>query len=333
MIYREIGASELQATVIGLGAWAIGGWMWGGQEDSQSIRAVHAALDAGINFIDTAPIYGFGRSEQVIGKAIKGRRDEVVLATKCGLHWEGNEPRQGAYHFSSDEHGIQSKENATRDVYRYLSGDAIRKEVEASLRRLGVETIDLYQTHWQDPTTHIEETMSTLVRLRDEGKIRAIGASNATVEHLIEYRKVGRLDADQELYNMLDRKLESSNLPYCAKHNIAFLAYSPLANGLLTGKIGPDRKFGKGDLRARNPRFSKENLSKIQGMLDQIRPLAEKRNLTLPQLVTAWTLARPGVTHVLVGIRSEEQARDNAAAGAVELEQEEIETIDRVLES
>ena len=147
----------------------------------------------------------------------------------------------------------------------------------------------------------------------------------------IQYRKKGRLDADQELYNMLDRKLESSNLPYCRKHRIAFLAYSPLANGLLTGKIGPDRKFGKGDLRSQNPRFKKESLVRIHERLNRIRPIADSRGITLAQLVTAWTLAQPGVTHVLTGIRNVEQARDNAAAGSVQLESDELQAIDQAL--
>jgi methylglyoxal reductase len=334
MEYREIGRSGIQGSAVVLGAWAIGGWMWGGQDDRDSIRAVHAALDAGINFIDTAPMYGFGHSEEVVGKAISERpRGELIIATKCGLHWEGPQPRRGEFHFASDEHGIQTPENARYQVYKYLGADGIRQEIEESLRRLGVEYIDLYQTHWQDGTTPISETMETLVRLRDEGKIRAIGVSNAKVEQIQSYIDHGRLDSDQEKYSMLDRKLESSNLPFCRKRRIGFLAYSPLANGLLTGKIGPDREFVEGDLRRGNPRFSLENRKRIADLLESFQPIADSRGINLAQLVIAWTLAQPGVTHALVGIRNEEQAIDNARAGEVRLTSDELDRMNAALTS
>ncbi len=333
MEQREIGQSGIKGSVVVLGSWAIGGWMWGGQDDRESIRAIHSALDHGINFIDTAPMYGFGRSEEIVGKAIAGRRDGLVIATKCGLHWEGPEPRKGEFHFASDEHGMQDPENARYQVYKYLGADGIRQEVEQSLRRLGIHCIDLYQTHWQDSTTPISETMETLIRLRDEGKIRAIGVSNAKVHQIQSYLDGGRLDSDQERYSMLDRKLESSNLPFCRKHKLGFLAYSPLANGLLTGKIGPDRQFGEGDLRRDNPRFSVENRRRVADLLQEFEPVARKHDLTLAQLVIAWTLAQPGVTHALVGIRTEQQAKDNARAGEARLSGEDLERIDSALEA
>lgn len=333
MEHREIGTTGIQGSAVALGAWAIGGWMWGGQDDSESIRAIHTALDAGINFIDTAPMYGFGRSEEVVGRAIRSRpRDELVIATKCGLHWQGPEPRRGEFHFASDEHGIQAPDNARFQVYKYLGSDGLRQEVEQSLRRLGTDYIDLYQTHWQDSTTPISETMETLVRLRDEGKIRAIGASNANVEQLQSYIDHGRLDGDQEKYSMLDRKLESSNIPFCRKRKVSFLAYSPLANGLLTGKIGPDREFGEGDLRRGNPRFSVENRKRIADLLEEFQPIADSRGISLTQLVIAWTLAQPGVTHALVGIRNPEQAVANARAGEVRLSHEELDRVDAALD-
>ena len=331
MEYREIGGTGVQGSVIALGAWAIGGWMWGGQDDRESIRTIQRAIDEGVNFIDTAPIYGFGRSEELVGKAIAGRRDEVVIATKCGLHWEGPEPRRGEFHFASDEHGMQDSKNARYQVYKYLAAEGIRQEIEQSLRRLGVDCIDLYQTHWQDSTTPISETMETLIRLRDEGKIRGIGVSNAKVHQIQSYLETGALDSDQEKYSMLDRKLDSSNLPFCRKQGISFLAYSPLANGLLTGKIGPDRSFGEGDLRRGNPRFSVENRLRIADLLGRLEPIARERDLNVTQLVIAWTIARPGVTHALVGARTEQQATENARAGSVQLTREEMDRIDSAL--
>lgn len=331
MEQREIGQSGIKGSVVVLGSWAIGGWMWGDQDDNESIRAIQSSLDAGINFIDTAPIYGFGRSEEIVGRAIAGRRDDVVIATKCGLHWEGPEPRRGEFHFGSDERGMQAPENARYQVYKYLAAGGIRQEVEQSLRRLNIETIDLYQTHWQDGTTPISETMETLLRLRDEGKIRAIGVSNATVDQIQSYLDVGRVDSDQEKYSMIDRKLDSSNLPFCRKRKIGFLAYSPLANGLLTGKIGPERQFGEGDLRRNNPRFSIDNRTRIAALLDAFRPIADERGMSLAELVIAWTAAQPGVSHVLVGIRTKEQAQSNARAGEIQLSQEELARIDQAL--
>ncbi|UCF35546.1 MAG: aldo/keto reductase [Acidobacteriota bacterium] len=335
MKQRLIGKSGISASAVSLGAWAIGGWLWGGQDDDQSIRAIQASIDSGINFIDTAPIYGFGRSEEIVGKAIRGRRDEVIIATKCGLRWQKDFPKQGNYHFSSDEAGIQQRgsDGALYDVYRFLGPESIRWEVEQSLRRLQIETIDLYQTHWQEETTPIEDTMATLLELKAEGKIRSIGVSNAKVHHMEKYRSVGQLDADQEKYSMLDRKLESGSLPYCRKHDVAMLAYSPLANGLLTGKIGPDREFGAGDLRTWNKRFTVENRRKVASLLRELEPIAESYQLTLAQLVIAWTIAQPGVTHALVGIRNEAQAKANAKAGVVDLSDTDLVTIEKALAS
>jgi aryl-alcohol dehydrogenase-like predicted oxidoreductase len=331
MQYRELGKTGINASVVAVGAWAIGGWMWGGQDDSVSIKTLQSSVDQGVNFIDTAPIYGFGHSEEVVGKAIAGRRDRVILATKCGLRWDGRGTRKGEFYFRSNEKGLEDSSNAPYEVYRFLGADSIREEVEASLRRLQVETIDLYQTHWQESTTAIEETMGALEKLRDEGKIRAIGVSNANVAQIQKYLGGGGVDADQEQYSMLDRKLESSNVPFCRKRKIAFLAYSPLANGLLSGKIGPDRDFGEGDLRSGHPRFSSENRSRVGGMLKELQPIAGDLKVSLAQLVIAWTIAQPGVTHALVGARSVEQATANAEAGNLTLSEEEISKIDRIL--
>ena len=318
MRYRPLGQSGIEASVVAFGAWAVGGWWWGGADERDSIEAIRTALDAGINLIDTAPAYGLGYSEEVVGKAIRGRRDEVVLATKCGLVWHTD---AGTHFF--DQSG--------KPICKHLGCASIRHELEQSLLRLQTDMIDLYQTHWQDTTTPIEETMATLLDLKREGKIRAIGVSNATVEHIDEYRKIGPIDCDQEKYSMLDRELDSERLPYCARNNIAVLAYSPLAQGLLTGKVSADRELPEGDFRSEDPRFSKENRAKVLAFLEEIRPIADVHNATLAQLTIAWTLAQPGLTHALVGARSVQQARENAAAADIVLAAEELATIDAAL--
>ncbi|NLU47229.1 MAG: aldo/keto reductase [Syntrophomonadaceae bacterium] len=318
MQQRPLGTSGLSASVIALGTYAIGGWRWGGTDEDESIRTIHAALDAGINFIDTAPVYGLGLSEEIVGKAVKGKRDKVIIATKCGLVWH---TQQGVYFI--DEYG--------NPVHKYLGPESVRYEVEQSLRRLQTDYIDLYQTHWQDVTTPIEDTMAELVRLKEEGKIRAIGVSNATVEEMERYCKLGAIDSDQEKYSMLDRQLEETNLPWCLKNQVAFLAYSPLAQGLLTGKIGPDRVFSDDDSRSTNPRYSVENRIKIRSLLDGIQPYADKYALTLGQMVIAWTLAQPGVTHALVGARTPEQAIENATAGKVEVDPDDLQVINTLV--
>jgi aryl-alcohol dehydrogenase-like predicted oxidoreductase len=326
MQYRPLGSSGIQASVVGYGAWAIGGWMWGGTDEAAAICSIHAALDAGITLIDTAPIYGFGVSEEIVGKAIAGRRDQVVLATKCGLVWEGD---KGDHFFDSDDaHPTQGGEHK---IYRYLGPESIRREVEVSLRRLQTDTIDLYQTHWQETTTAIEDTMAELLRLKDQGKIRAIGASNATPEQLAEYAAVGPLDADQELFSMLDRAKAAADLDYCAESQVAFLAYSPLAQGLLTGKIGPERTFEPGDQRNRSPRFHAENRQRVAGLLAEFAPVLEKHGVSLAQLAIAWTVAQRGCSHALVGARTPEQAIANAKGGTVVLDAEDLALMQRAL--
>jgi methylglyoxal reductase len=320
MEFRPLGASGIEASVVGLGAWAIGGWLWGGTDEHKSVEAIQAAIDAGINFVDTAPAYGMGLSETIVGKALAGRRGQVVIATKCGLVWH---TEKGRPHISQDG----------KILHRYLGPESIRYEVEQSLMRLNTDYIDLYQTHWQDGSTPVEETMTTLLDLKREGKIRAIGISNAKVEQIEAYRRVGHVDSGQEKYSMLDRELENEYLPYARKHNMPVLAYSPLANGLLTGKIGPERKFPEDDLRHSRPRFSVESRKLVLAMLDKMRPIAEKHGQTLAQLVIAWTVAQPGVTHALVGARNLQQAEENAVAGNATLSREELESLNQIVSS
>lgn len=325
MISRPLGASGIPASAVGLGTWAIGGWMWGGADERDAVAAVHAALDAGVTLIDTAPMYGFGASERLVGRAIADRRDRVVLASKCGLVWTGT---RGEHFFNTDDQ--QPNPQGRTQVYRCLAPDSVRAELEASLRRLQTDVIDLYQTHWQESTTAVEDTMAELLRLKDEGKIRAIGCSNATPDQMRRYAAVGQLDADQELYSMLDRSGAEANLGHCAANGLAFLAYSPLAQGLLTGRMGPDRRFAEGDQRLQKPRFSVDNRLRIQQMLAEFEPIAAGYSLTLGQAVLAWTLAQPGCTHVLVGARDPRQAIENARAGAVTLSPADLRTMDAI---
>jgi methylglyoxal reductase len=327
MRMRPLGVSQIEASVLGFGAWAIGGWMWGGTNESDAIRAIHAALDAGINLIDTAPIYGLGASEEIVGKALKDRRDRAVIATKCGMV---TNTKWGAPKFRSTALG--SSEYGYIDVRIFNHPDSIREEVELSLKRLQTDHIDLYQTHWQDPTTPIEETMDALLALKQAGKIRAIGVCNASVAQMEQYASRGSLDSDQEKYSMLDRKLEAEQLPYCREHHMAVLAYSPLAMGMLTGKIGPEREFGAGDIRGKQPRFSKENRTKVASLLGELQPIADRHKLSLAQLVIAWTASQPGLTHVLCGARTPEQASENAAAGSVDLPAAELKAVNEIAE-
>ena len=308
---REIGTSGLVASAIGLGTWAIGGTEWGGADDAASIRAIHAALDEGVDLIDTAPIYGFGRAERIVGEAIRGRRDKVILATKCGLVWDA---REGQFFFA----------NAHGEVFRHLGAAAIRRQLEASLTRLGVDCIDLYQTHWQDSTTPIAETMSALGDLQREGKIRAIGVSNVTPAQLEAYAACGAVASAQEQYSMLDRRHEADLLPLCKKANIGFLAYSPLAMGLLSGRMTAARRFAPGDARGGSPRFSPAVVDAVNGFLASVKPIADAHGASLAQLALAWALARPGVTHILSGARDAGQAKENIGAARLALDEDEM---------
>lgn len=317
-IMREIGRSGVAASAVGLGTWAIGGWMWGGTDERESVAAIHASLDAGVTLIDTAPAYGLGRAEEIVGKALSGRRDKAVIATKCGLVWH---TRQGNHFFDQDG----------RPVHRHLGRESIFHEVEQSLSRLGTDYIDLYITHWQDPTTPIEETMRALEDLRAAGKIRAIGASNVNLEELEIYVKIGGLDAIQERFSMLDREIEAQLLPVTTANGVATLSYSSLALGLLSGSIGPERVFSGDDQRRDNPRFSVANREKVTRFAEAIRPIAQEHEASIAQIVIAWTLAQPGVTFALCGARNPAQALDNARAGTIRLSAEDLSTVEAAI--
>jgi methylglyoxal reductase len=321
MLTRKLGSSGIDVSAIGFGAWAIGGWMWGGADENDAVEAIHAALDHGVNLIDTAAVYGFGRSEQLVGRAIQGRRDKVVLATKCGLIWDREE---GEFHFHANAAGITRGQSDLK-VYKNLRPYSIRQEIEKSLKNLQTDYIDLYQTHWQDSTTPIDQTMATLLDLKKEGKIRAIGVSNASLEQIKAY---GSIDSDQERYSLLDRAIEANGIrDYCREHNISILPYSPLVHGLLTGKLRPGQAYGEGDLRQGNPRFSPENVERVNAMLQSLDSIAERHGGNIAQLIIAWTFSQPGITCVLCGARNARQAAENAQAGAISLSAEELATI------
>ncbi|WP_349435459.1 aldo/keto reductase [Pararhizobium sp. A13] len=317
-LMREIGRSGVTASAVGLGTWAIGGWMWGGTDEKESIAAIQASLDAGVTLIDTAPAYGLGRSEEIVGNALTGRRDKAVIATKCGLVWH---TEKGRHFFDQDG----------KPVHRYLGRDAILYEVEQSLRRLGTDYIDLYITHWQDPTTPIEEAMRALEDLRASGKVRAIGASNVSPAELETYVAVGGLDAIQERFSMIDREIETDLLPLTTANGIAVLSYSSLALGLLSGMIGPDRIFSGDDQRRDHPRFSVSNREKAAAFASSIRPVADKHGASIAQTVIAWTLSQPGVTFALCGARNPAQALDNARAGTIRLDADDRSAIDAAI--
>lgn len=323
MQYRNLGNTELKIPVVSFGAWAIGGWLWGGTDDDKAIRAIHKAIDLGMNCIDTAPVYGFGHSETIVGEAIKGKRDKVIIATKCGLRWDLNE---GEFFFDTVD-----RNNNPLKVYKNLKPKSIRYECENSLRRLKIDVIDLYQCHWPDRTTPLEDTMDILLTLQKEGKIRYIGVSNFTVEMMQTCLKKGRIESNQPKYNALERDIEKDILPFCREHNISVLAYSPIAQGLLTGKVTLERSFPQGDLRKDKPMFSLVNRRRVLNMLEKVKPIADGYNISLGQLFIAWTIHQPGITTALVGARNEEQVEENAKAGDIALTDSDIQAINRAL--
>lgn len=325
MIERGIlGRSGVEVSSIALGAWAIGGWAWGGSDRADSIRAIHACREEGITSIDTAPVYGFGHSEKLVGEAVRGNRDRFEILTKAGLSWNDT---KGVHHFTTtDNHGN------LRDVYKYSARERIIAECEESLKRLGTDYIDLYQIHWPDDSTPIGETMEALQTLLDQGKIRAAGVSNYSVDQMQCASSVIELSTNQLPYSMVRRDIETEVVPWCLENHCGILAYSPLQRGLLTGKMTPATPFAPGDSRPETPHFKINNLIKTNQFLDSIKPIAQKRGATLAQLVISWTLQQPGIEVVLVGARNEEQVKQNAGAAGVSLSTGELEQINGLLD-
>lgn len=320
MQYRELGASGLRVPAVVFGAWAIGGWNWGGSDDDAAVRAIGKALDLGLNAIDTAPVYGFGRSERVVGRAIAGRRAEVVLMTKVGLRWDDD---TGEFYFQAT-----GETGETVRVHRDLRPESVRHEVAQSLARLGTDYLDLVQIHWPDPRTPLADTLGALLELRARGVVRAIGVSNFPVpmlETAIDALGDVPLASTQPKYSLVAREIEQDVLPFCRKHGVGVLAYSPIEQGLLTGKVSAARTFAESDGRAKRWTFDPANRARVNDVLQRVvRPIAERRGGTIAQVVIAWTVAQPGITSAIVGARTEAQVAENAIAGEMRLTDEEL---------
>jgi len=316
---RFLGNTDLEVTPITFGAWAIGGWMWGGADTREAVEAVHAAIDHGMTTIDTAPIYGFGQSEELVGIGIRGNRDKVRVFSKFGLRWD---LKEGTHYFDS----VDNKGNA-KSVYKFAGKQSVIKECERTLARLGVDTIDLYQIHWPDVTTPVEETMEALDMLKQQGKIREAGVSNYDADLMGKAAGCIHLASNQVPYSLLRRDIENDVLPLADEKNIGVLAYSPLQRGLLTGKFKPGHVFREGDGRKNSPYYSDENIRKVNHFLDQIRPIADAYELTITQLIINWTMNQKGITSVLVGARDRHQVSENVKAADAKVSQSDLDRI------
>jgi aryl-alcohol dehydrogenase-like predicted oxidoreductase len=313
---RRLGNTDLHLTEIGLGTWAMGGgdwrFSWGPQDDEQSIRTVRRALDLGVNWIDTAAIYGLGHSEEVVGRAIAGSSARPLLATKCERRW--------------DQDG---------QIYGSLKRESIRAEAEASLRRLGTEVIDLYQIHWPQPEEDLEEGWAAMAELVREGKVRYVGVSNFSLAQLRRVQPIHPVASLQPPYSMLARGVEAALLPYCAANGIGVVAYSPMQKGLLTGKVTPERvaKFPADDHRRGDPEFQNPRLAANMELADGLRRLAEGRGKTAAHLAIAWVLRRPEVTAAIVGARKPSQVEETVGAAGWRLSVDDIAAVDALLAS
>lgn len=324
MEFRKIGNTDLELSVITFGAWAAGGWMWGGTERNEAIEAIQKSFDEGVTSIDTAPIYGMGDSEDIVAEAIAPLgRDKVQLVTKFGMRWD---LAQGTL-------AMKSKNNQGQDIdiYKYAGRESIIKECEDSLRRLKTDYIDLYQIHWPDVTTSIQETFETVAELIQQGKVRYAGVCNYTAEQVAEASKYVNIVSDQVPYSMVKRDIEQELVPYVLDHGKSILAYSPLERGLLTGKMQPGHHFAEGDHRANVYFYKDENLKRVNDVLGKLRPLAAEKGATLAQVVLRWTVEQPGITIALAGARNAEQSVANAKALNIKLAADEIAFINTLL--
>ena len=311
---RKLGYTGIELTTIGLGTWAHGGggwkFSWGSQDDADSIAAIKAALDCGINWVDTAPVYGLGHSEEVLGRALKELKQRPFVATKCSRVWD-----------------------SAGNILNNLSANGIRAECEASLRRLGLDVIDLYQIHWPDKGEQIEEAWATIAALIKEGKVRYGGVSNFSVDQLKRIIKIHPVASLQPPYSMLKRNIEVDLLPFCAENNIGVIAYSPLQKGLLSGKITAEyiSKTGQDDHRRHDPMFNEPLFGQINIKIAALKKVAAKNNLTIARLAIAWVLRRPEITAAIVGGRTPEQIKQTAPAGDVALSAGTIAEIEQIL--
>jgi aryl-alcohol dehydrogenase-like predicted oxidoreductase len=324
MEYRKLGESSVEVTPLAFGAWAIGGWMWGGANKEDAISAIHSSVDLGITTIDTAPVYGFGLSENIVGEAIKGKRDKVQILTKYGMRWSGS---KGKFHFASKDN-----QGKPIDIYIYAGKESVINECEESLRRLKTDYIDLYQIHWPDTTTPIEETMEAVAQLMEQGKIRAAGVSNCSVDQVKAADKIVSISSNQVPYSMVNRGIEKEIIPYCIETNKSILAYSPLQRGLLTGKFKPNHSFKEYDHRPGTSFFTPENIKKTNEFLAKIKTVADEKDITLSQLVIRWTMQQTGITVTLVGARDTKQVEENAKAIDIKLTNDELDFISSHLE-
>ncbi len=308
---RRLGGTDLELSVIGLGTWVFGG-RWGGAEDDDSVAACHASLDAGINWIDTADIYGQHRAERIVGNVLKERRDDVIIATKCGVAWTTD---------------------PTFRIWREASGDYIRAAIDRNLQALGIDEIDLYQVHWPVKRIPPEETMGALLELKQAGKIRAIGVSNYDIDDLAGAGAAAQLDSFQVGYHLMRREIEVAELPWCGEHGVGVLAYGPLAHGLLTGKMTAATTFAPGDWRAESELFADDAFPERVAVVDELKRIADEagRPGGVAELAVAWVLRRPEVTSAIVGARDAAQARANAALAGRPLSHDEAAAIDGVL--
>jgi aryl-alcohol dehydrogenase-like predicted oxidoreductase len=312
---RKLGWTGLELTVIGLGTWAAGGagwkFSWGPQDDNDTIKSVHEAIDAGINWIDTAAVYGIGHSEEVVGKAIKGKRNKLVIATKCERRWNAD----------------------GSDIFGVLKKDSIKQECADSLRRLGVDVIDLYQIHWPNPEEDLEEGWSAIQELKKEGKIRFGGVSNFSTAQMKKIAGIGRVASLQPPYSMLRRGIETDQLQYCMDTNIGVIVYSPMERGMLTGKVTKEwvASLPDSDHRKKDGRFNEPELSKNIALIDKLKAIAKDAGITLSQLAIAWVISKPGITAAIVGARKPGQILETAKAGDVALSADIIKKIESVL--
>lgn len=308
----SISGTDLQCSRIGLGTWAIGGWLWGGTDEAESIRTVQAAVDRGISLIDTAPVYGMGTSEELVGRALAegGRRERVLLATKAGLDWRDDRP------------------------FRDARPERIEREVEDSLRRLQTDVIDIYQLHWPDPLVPIEETAGAMKRLHDAGRIRAIGVSNFSTEQIDRFREVAPVHVIQPPYNLFERGIEDGVLPYAREHELTTLTYGALCRGLLAGRMNPETRFEGDDLRRFDPKFQPPRFHQYLAAVNELDTLAHERfGKRVIHLALAWVLSRPGVGVALWGARHPHQLDPLADIADIELDASILAEIDRILET
>src|SRR6266404_5353595 len=302
MLTKKLGSSDIQITRIGIGAWAMGGgdWAfgWGPQDDDDSIAAIHAGLDAGINWIDTAAVYGLGHSEEVVARALKGRTNRPYVFTKCARVW-----------------------NERREIGKSLKAASVRSECEASLRRLKLDAIDLYQIHWPEPDEDVEEGWSTLVKLRDEGKVRWIGVSNFNADQMRRAQAIAPITSLQPPYSIISPEIEESILPYAAEHNIGVIVYSPMKSGLLSGAMTRERvaAMPEDDFRRRTPNFQEPRLTRNLQLADVLREIGQRHGRTPGEVAIAWTLRNPAVTAAIVGMRSAEQVSGVIGAASFQL--------------